>query len=178
MSEAEGRWLDYTVTFLEMTAAPEGPRPPAPGLAGLALIRSENPPGRWFLHLYDSVGAAYEWTDWHRRPAEELTAFLTDPAVELYTLMLKGWSAGFFMLDWRKPGECELVYFGLTPEAEGMGLGKWLLSEAIRTGWAKKAVRKMTVETCTLDGPRALPLYQKMGFSPVRREDRRRRASS
>ena len=29
----------------------------------------------------------------------------------------------------------------------------------------------MTVNTNTLDGPRALPLYQRMGFTPVRREE-------
>jgi hypothetical protein len=32
----------------------------------------------------------------------------------------------------------------------------------------------MTVNTNTLDHPRALALYQKMGFVPVRREDRSR----
>jgi hypothetical protein len=33
----------------------------------------------------------------------------------------------------------------------------------------------MTVNTCTLDHPRALPAYQSWGFHPVRREERRRR---
>jgi hypothetical protein len=30
----------------------------------------------------------------------------------------------------------------------------------------------MTVDTNTLDHPRALALYQRMGFVPVRREDK------
>lgn len=55
-----GEWLDYTVTYLEMSERPTWPHPRPPSLPGLALIRAEDPPPRWFLHLYDSVGADYE----------------------------------------------------------------------------------------------------------------------
>ncbi|QIE56206.1 GNAT family N-acetyltransferase [Pikeienuella piscinae] len=177
MSAEAGKWLDYTVTYLEMTTRPEGPRPPAPNLPGLALIQAEDPPPRWFLHLYDSVGADYEWTDWRRRSEEELRALIAGPDALIYTAMVKGWTAGFFMLDWREKGTCDLAYFGLAPEAQGLGLGRWLLGEAIRAGWARPGVNRMVVETCTLDSPRALPLYQRMGFAPVRRVEKRRRAA-
>lgn len=171
-------WLDYTVTHLEMTARPETPPPPPPRTPGLALIAAEDPPARWFLHLYRSVGAAHEWTDWLRRPAAELDAFLGSPDVKLYALMAKGWSAGFFVLDRREPGTCDLAYFGLAPEAQGLRLGGWLLGEAVRAGWAWPGVRRMTVSTNTLDHPRALPLYQKAGFVPCERESKRRRATA
>lgn len=177
MNAGAETWLDYTVTRLEMTARPEGPRPPAPNLPGFALLQAVDPPTRWFLHLYDSVGADHEWTDWRRRPEAELRAFIAGPDALIYTAMAKGWTAGFFMLDWREKGTCELAYFGLTPEARGLGLGRWLLDDAIRTGWARSGVNRMLVETCTLDSPRALPLYQRMGFTPVRREEKRRRAA-
>ncbi len=171
-------WLDYTVTRLEMASRPEAAAPHAPRLPGLALMAAEDPPARWFLHLYRSVGAAYEWTDWLRRPEAELEAFLGDEDVTLFTLMVKGWSGGFFVLDWREEGRCDLAYFGLTPEAQGLRLGSWLLGEAVRAGWARKGVRRMTVETNTLDHPRALPLYQRAGFAPIQREAMRRRAAS
>ena len=58
---------------------------------------------------------------------------------------------------------------------EGAPLGSWLLKTAILTAWERKCVSKLTVETCTLDHPRALALYQKHGFTPVRRERRTRR---
>lgn len=177
MSGGPETWLDYTVTYLEMTTPPEGPRPPAPSLPGFALIQAEDPPPRWFLHLYDSVGADHEWTDWFRRPEDELRTFIAGPNALIHTAMVKGWTAGFFMLDWREKGGCELAYFGLTPEARGLGLSRWLLGEAIRTGWARSGVNRMTVETCTLDSPRALTLYQRAGFVPVRREAKRRRAA-
>lgn len=167
-------WLDYTVTYLEMTKRPEGPRRPVPTLPGLMLLKADKPPTRWFLHLYDSVGADLEWTDWHRRPEAELEAFIGDPKVSLFTAMMQGWTAGFFMLDWRQDGICDLAYLGLAPEAKGRGLGSYMLDTAIRTGWAGEGVSRMTVETCTLDGPRALPMYQRAGFVPIGREDKRR----
>ena len=36
--------------------------------------------------------------------------------------------------------------------------------------WDREGVRRMTVNTNSLDHPRALPLYQRAGFEPVRRE--------
>lgn len=177
-SDGDGVWIDYVITYLEMASRPDWPHPPSPRVPGLALIRAVEPPARWFLHLYDSVGADHEWTDWRRRPRAELEAYVSDPDVAIFTAMAKGWSAGFFTLDWRYAGRAELAYFGLAPEARGLGLGNWLLRTAILTGWERPGVELMTVNTCSLDSPRALPLYQKMGFVPVRREDARRRPSS
>ena len=77
-----------------------------------------------------------------------------------------------FEIDGRSAPELvELLYFGLVPEFHGRGLGKWLLAGAIRACWAHKPER-VIVETCTLDGPAALPLYQKMGFRPYARKQK------
>ena len=75
------------------------------------------------------------------------------------------------MLDSRDPGICDLAYFGLVPQAVGRGLGTWFLATAVDTGWEQPGTERMTVNTNTLDHPRALGLYQKAGFVPVRRED-------
>ena len=53
-------------------------------------------------------------------------------------------------------------------------LGRFLLGTAIHTAWEAPGTERVTVNTCTLDHPRALGLYQRMGFVPVRREERRR----
>jgi hypothetical protein len=37
--------------------------------------------------------------------------------------MPQGWPQGFFMLDRREAGICDLAYFGLVPEAVGAGWG-------------------------------------------------------
>jgi len=104
------------------------------------------------------------------RPRAELEAFLGSDRVELFSLILDGWPGGFFVLDCRAAGVCDLAYFGLVPEAVGRGLSGWFLGSAVHMGWDRPGVRKMTVNTNTLDHPRALALYQRQGFNPVRRE--------
>jgi GNAT superfamily N-acetyltransferase len=78
------------------------------------------------------------------------------------------------MIDRQDGGVTDMAYFGMVPEAVGRGLGGWLLKTAILTAWDHPGVSKVTVNTCTLDHPRALALYQKNGFTPVGREDKTR----
>lgn len=169
-----GEKVDYVVTFLEMPARPNFARPHLFGKSPSALIHAVNPPGWYFLSLYDAVGRDYEWVDWHAASAEELAAFVGDEAVQLYTFLRDGWPHGFFMLDTRESGVVDLAYFGLVPEAVGKGLGTWLLETAIHMAWDVPGCAKLTVNTCTLDHPRALAHYQKHGFQPVSQETRSR----
>ncbi len=174
MMHQSGERVDYTVTFLEMTERPSAPRPHLPAGPAAALIAADKPPVWYFLTLYDAVGSEYEWTDQHARPKAELEAFLRDEGVTLYTLMRCGWPHGFFMLDCRDAAVCNLTYLGLVPEAIGRGLGSFLLLTAIHMAWDRPGVHRVTVDTNSLDHPRALPLYQKNGFEPARRETRSR----
>jgi len=169
-----GETIAYTVTFLEMTHRPTAPLPPVPVGPSLALVAASSPPAEYFLFLYRAVGAEYEWTDWLDRPREDLDAMLAAPEVSLFTLIVDGVPGGFFLLDAREAGVCDLAYFGLAAWATGRRLGAWLLGTAIDAGWDLPGVEKMTVNTNTLDHPRALALYQRMGFAPVRREERAR----
>ncbi|MBC7156910.1 MAG: GNAT family N-acetyltransferase [Rhodobacteraceae bacterium] len=169
-----GSTVHYRVTFLEMAARPEYGWPVAPAGGEGALLRAEAPPAWYFLALYDAVGRAYAWTDRFATPREELAAWLADPAVEMFTLLRHGWPHGFFVLDARAGDSCELEYFGLVPEAIGRGLGRFLLRTAVLTAWERPGVRRLTVDTCSLDHPRALALYQAAGFTVVAQEDRTR----
>lgn len=162
--------IDYVITYLEMTERPRAPVPPRPANLNIALFLAEFPPREYFIYLYSTVGADFEWTDWLQRADAEVEEFIHRPGVFLYTLMLDGWPGGFFMLDAAGDGTCDLAYFGLVPQAIGRGLGKWFLATAIDTGWEIPGVVRMTVNTNTLDHPRALPMYQKAGFVPVRQE--------
>lgn len=162
-----GTAVEVTVTYLQMDARPGYDRPSLPAGPPAALIAAEKPPVWWFLDLYRAVGEAYEWRDRFDDDPAELAAFLHHPEVSLWTLMRSGWPAGFFMLDRREEGLCNLAYFGLVPEAVGRGLGSYLLRTAILMGWDGPGTETLTVETCNLDHPRALGLYQKCGFRPV-----------
>lgn len=169
-----GETVPYTVTYLEMTERPRYGWPHTPnGMTG-ALLKAENPPVWYFRALYDAVGRDYAWTDLHASEDDEIATWLAGPDVALYSLIDQGWPQGFFLLDWRQEGSCELCYFGLVPSAVGRGLGSWMLRTAILTAWARHGVELLTVNTCTLDHPRALIQYQKHGFTPVKQEERER----
>jgi GNAT superfamily N-acetyltransferase len=170
-----GDTIRYTVTHLEMSARPATPIPHVPIGSALALIAASSPPVDYFLYLYSAVGADYEWTDWLDATRQQQEAFVGDPKVELFTLMVDGWPGGFFILDTRRADTCDLANFGLVPQAIGRGLSTWFLASAIHMGWDRAGVSRMTVSTNTLDHPRALALYQRMGFIPVRREDKTRK---
>lgn len=174
---AAGDEISYTITYLEMLARPTAPLPPRPINQNIALIAATEPPVTYFLYLYGAVGAEYEWTDWFDATPQEQQDFVKNPTVSLYTLIVDGWPGGFFMLDGSEPGTCDLAYFGLMPEAIGRGLGHWFLATAIDMGWDRPGTERLTVNTCTLDHPRALGLYQRLGFRPYRREDKTRRLS-
>ena len=167
-----GTEVAYTITYLEMTDRPDWAAPPLP--EGVRLDRAINPPVWYFLSLYEAVGRDYEWRDRfdqaEQNPAA-LASFVADPKVMLWTALSDGWPQGFFQLDARQVGTCDLAYFGMVPEAVGRGLGGVLLKTAIAMGWSLPGIERMTVNTCTLDHPRALDLYKKMGFRPIRTED-------
>jgi GNAT superfamily N-acetyltransferase len=169
-----GTEVPYTVTYLEMTKRPSWGWPHLPLVPGAALVKAEAPPVWYFLSLYDAVGRDYAWEDIHKREHDDIARWLSDPATELFTLTARGWPHGFFLIDGRTEGICDIAYFGLVPEAVGQGLGSWLLKTAILTAWERPGTAKLTLNTCTLDHPRALQTYQRHGFDPVRREDHTR----
>ena len=169
-----GETVRYRITWLEMTARPRFDWPKLPLGSDGMLLRATTPPGWYLRALYDAVGRDHAWTDLHDIPEADLTAWVQDKDVALYTLMTAGWPAGFFLLDGREAGICDLAYFGLVPQAIGRGLGWWLLQSAVLTGWERPGTERMTVNTCTLDHPRALIQYQRAGFVPVRTEERER----
>jgi len=167
-----GTAVPYTVTYLEMTQRPVFSAPALP--ADVRLDHAQQPPVWFFLALYDAVGRDYEWRDKFEESEGAIAGFIRHPDVQLWTANRNGWPQGFFQLDFRVPGTCDLAYFGVVPQAVGEGLGGLLLRTALTKGWGGAGVTRMTVNTCTLDHPRALTLYQRMGFVPLRTEDRTR----
>lgn len=158
------REIETIVTFLEMKSEPLHHIAP-PSNVKLMLMRAENPTISFYRFLYDAVGREYHWLDRKNLSDADLSALIHADGVEVWVLYVNGQPAGYFELGPHDENTIELEYFGLVSEFQGLGLGKWLLAEAIRAAWAKLP-KRIIVQTCTLDGPAALPLYQKMGFTP------------
>ncbi|BCW89344.1 hypothetical protein sos41_25040 [Alphaproteobacteria bacterium SO-S41] len=156
--------IPTTVTFLQMFERPER-RAQMPSRPRLMLTRAENLPVQFYRYLYESVGKPWVWVTRRRMRDEDLAHAIHRPGIEVYVLYVEGSPAGYAEIDARNSQNIELSYFGLTPDFTGMGLGAFFLGEAIAIAW-DKGPRRVHVQTCTLDHPRALPLYQRMGFVP------------
>ena len=166
-------FLKYRVTFLEMDSRPRYLYPPLP-IKNVFLLESINVPLWYFLALYKEIGYRYEWTDIYKQSSKNLEKFIQNKNVNFFSLYHKGSPVGFFILDYRVLKVCELSYIGLTNKYIGKGLGKYIFQTAILTAWDKREIKKLKVNTCSLDHRAALPLYQKLGFKPVYFKDKKR----
>ena len=164
--------IPITITKLEMKAKPAGLRPHLrhdQDNGRVMLLKVKRPPVHFYRYLYETVGKAHHWVERTRMSNEALATIVQDEKVELYVLYCEGAPAGYAELDFRKEPDAALAYFGLIEDFLGRGLGSFLLATAIDTAWTKP-IERLTVHTNTLDHPRALPLYQKMGFAPYAQE--------
>lgn len=164
MTAKEPQPIEVTVTFLEMTARPAHV-PPLPLNQPVALLQARDMPLHFYRYLLDRVGRRWKWERSLRLSDDELAAELAAPGRDVRVLYLDGAPAGFFDLKPQLPETVELAYFGLMEHALGRGLGRWFLGAAVAAAWDHKP-RRVDVQTCTLDHPAALSLYQKLGFSP------------
>lgn len=166
----EAKRIPTVVTFLEMKARPAVVPPPLPKVKA-AILRAEHPAVHFYRYLYDTIGREYYWVDRKKKSDADIAALLKHPSLELFVLYAEGCPAGMAELDFRDANTAQLAYFGLLPEYVGRRLGFFFLYHAVMNCWAKP-IKKLRVNTCTLDHPRALPLYQRMGFTPYTREER------
>src|SRR5579862_7088240 len=164
------RRIPTVVTFLEMHRKPSALPPPQPK-GKVALLKAQSPPVHYYRYLYDAVGRDYKWVDRKKLNDAAVGEILRDPLVELFVLYVEGCPAGLAELDFRAETLGQLAYFGLISEYVGRRLGYFFLYHATLNAWLHP-INKLVVNTCTLDHPRALPLYQRMGFVPYAREER------
>jgi GNAT superfamily N-acetyltransferase len=164
MSAASVPELAVTVTQLEMTSKPLR-NPPPPPLARHLLMRAEPATVSFYRYLYDTVGANWLWTDRREWDDDRLAERLNDEGTGVYVLYLDGTPAGFGELFQADVDTTDLAYFGLIPEFIGRRQGPVLLWSLIDLAWSRP-IRRMTVDTCTLDHPKALAHYQRAGFVP------------
>lgn len=159
--------VDVVRTHLEMPDL-AALRPGRPGPDGATLDRERLSPSG-YRALYSAVGQRWHWKDRLQLDDEELSQYLASPQVHLWLLRTGGDVVGYFELQRHPDGRVEIMYFGLVPAFIGRGLGGWLLTCAVKEAFALGASR-VTLHTCTLDAPAALPNYLARGFVIVRQE--------
>jgi len=155
-------------TYLEMIDPSALDGAPAPG-PDAVVERVDNAPPTLWRFLYTEVGREYHWVDRLGWTDDDIAAYLSDPALELWVLRAGGETAGYFELRRHPDGAVEIAYFGLLPAFVGRGLGKFLLTCAVERAWARGAAR-VWLHTSSLDHPSALSNYLSRGFSIWKQE--------
>jgi GNAT superfamily N-acetyltransferase len=163
--------VETVVTYLAIEPPPRV-LPPMPAGPRLALMKADRIPLHFYRYLYEQVGMSWLWFERLFLDDHTLARKVHRQGVEIFVLYGDGAPAGFYELDFGNPDRTNVVYFGLMPEWTGRKVGPWLLGTAVIEAFARGA-KQATVNTCTLDHPAALPLYQRIGFVPFAREARR-----
>lgn len=154
------RFTLLRVTYLEQS---EPALPPALywGSERIALERMTRSA---YLALYRQVGTPLRWDQRLKMPAAELDALLAGESLHLYVLRdLSGEALGFCEFDRGTFPQIELKNFGLVPQAQGRGLGPWLLATALQGEWRSNPDR-IWLHTDEWDHPAARSVYERAGF--------------
>ncbi|MBN8849205.1 MULTISPECIES: GNAT family N-acetyltransferase [unclassified Sphingomonas] len=166
LTPVPGDHLATIVTSLEMTRRP--PLRPAPDTP-LRLVHWPAPDLDKYRALFRRVGGPWLWYSRLAMDDARLAEIVHAAGVSVFAAVDRaGIEVGMLELDHAHPATCELSYFGLVPELAGKGHGRWLMSEALTRAW-RADVRRVTVNTCTLDHPSALNFYRAQGFVAVKR---------
>jgi len=160
--------MDVTRTYLEMTG-PDQLVAASPSTAEAVVERLQGCPPSLYRHLYAEVGREWHWVDRLGWDDETIRAHLAQPALALWVLRVSGEVAGWFELKGHDDGSTEIAYFGILPAFRRRGLGKHLLTAAVKHAWATGANR-VWLHTCTLDDQAALPNYLARGFHAYKEE--------
>jgi GNAT superfamily N-acetyltransferase len=152
--------MTLQVTYMELLEPPTPPRVHT-GRERIALERPSLPE---YLALYRKVGTPLRWDQRLQIPKEELAALLNGGTLNIYVLRSdEGIALGFCELDRQGFPEVEIKNFGLIPEAQGRGLGSWLLSVALNEEWRFQP-KRIWLHTDTWDHPSAMNVYARAGF--------------
>lgn len=149
------------VTYLQMTGRPAWIDGTFPG----ELDRFDVTNLDAYRALFQRVGENWLWFSRLRATDDELDERLSRPG---YMVFLYSSGAGLVELERNAAGDVEISLFGLAPGETGRGQGRAMMAHALRECWTPETGR-VWLHTCTLDDPRAVGFYRKLGFRPYAR---------
>jgi GNAT superfamily N-acetyltransferase len=148
------------VTFLERTGPPASPPKQLPGLT---VHRVATPTVPWFRALYRRIGEKWLWFSAIVATDPQLAQFIAAPTVEILVVKKGAEDIGLAEIDYSRPGEAEIVTFGVVAEAIGTGAAHCLMEHTLAAAF-RPGVRRVWLHTCTFDHPSAVSFYLRAGF--------------
>ncbi len=136
---------------------------------GVSFAHEANIALQDYRALYDKVGRKWHWVNRRHLSDKRLAALIHHPATEIFVLVENGESIGFVELNGRLFPQIEIVFVGLVESAIGRGFGPKMMQASLQHIKQRQA-KRVIIQTCTLDHPAALKLYQKLGFAAYNRK--------
>ena len=157
--------LITTVTYLEMISYPKHLILTKPEKLNAEIKLVVEPTVDFYRYLDNSVGEKWTWIERRLLDDSSLQKLIRSSDIEIHILYVDDNVAGFGEIGWdRASNGSEIKYFGLMPDYIGKRLGTYFLNNIINIAWKRNPVR-LRVNTCDLDHPSALGVYQKSGFN-------------
>ena len=154
--------LEVTTTELEMLSPGEF-QPKILDRNDVAVKKVEIPMPVINHFFFVNVGRPWKWYSRLKWTLADWRALVEKETTTTWIGYIKGSPFGYIELD-LQDDSVEIAFFGLLPQFIGMGLGGFLLSEAIRLAWELEP-KRVWVHTCTLDHKYALNNYLARGLS-------------
>lgn len=163
--------VEVVVTHLVMDA-PSALRPPSRAMPDDVELRLESPvtAARVAAWCYRTIGAPWHWVDRLDWSEAMWNAAIAAPGVEVLTLRDPEDAILAYAELGPRGDDIEVRYFGVRPDRLGQGIGGGFLAAIVAHAWQRRPAR-VVLNTCSLDGPAALPNYLARGFR-VEREER------
>ena len=159
--------IEVTTTELEMLSPGEF-RPKTLARKDVRVKKVEIPTPVINHFFFVNVGRPWKWYSRLKWTHADWKALVEKETTSTWIGYIQGSPFGYIELD-QQAENVEIAFFGLLPQYIGMGLGGYLLSEAIRLAWELKPQR-VWVHTCTHDHKNALNNYLARGFAICKKE--------
>ena len=153
---------EVTTTFLEMLS-PNDFKPKILDRDDVRVAQVEIPTPVINHFFFVNVGRPWKWYSRLKWTLSDWRTQVENDMVTTWIGYIKGSPFGYIELV-RQAESVEIAFFGLLPQYIGMGMGGFLLSEAIRRAW-QLIPRRVWVHTCTLDHKYALDNYLARGLT-------------
>ena len=123
-----------------------------------------------YRHIYNQIGMDWHWVNRRHKNDAELSAIIHKPTTDIFFLKKDDRIIGFTEFNLAPFPDIEIVFVGLTSEYIGIGLGRSMLSASLNYLHSKNP-RRIYIQTCSLDHPNAISMYQRFGFKAFARQN-------